>query len=38
VYLFATIGAALVASWFGLLVGRTIAAGRHGARRERSSR
>ena len=38
VYLFATIGAALAASWFGLLVGRAVAAGRHGARRERSSR
>jgi CrcB protein len=38
VYLLATIGSALAASWFGLLVGRVIAAGRHGARRERSSR
>ena len=38
VYLLATIGAALAASWFGLLVGRAIAAGRRGARRERSSR
>jgi CrcB protein len=38
VYLLATIGSALAASWFGLLVGRAIAAGRRGARRERRSR
>jgi CrcB protein len=38
VYLLATIASALAASWFGLLVGRAIAAGRRGARRERRSR
>jgi CrcB protein len=37
-YLLATIGATLAASWLGLLLGRAVAAGRHGARRERSSR